>query len=896
MQTDSRVIPLRRMPPDAGALVGAKALNLAALMRAGLPVPGGFCIAAHAYREHLLAAGLTPRIRTALDSIGAGAPVGTELSDLRAAITGAELSGETRAEIVRAFAALRSPLVAVRSSGTAEDLPGHSFAGLYDTFLQATNAAGCVELVKRCWASLWTERAFDYRAQNRFDHEQAAMAVIVQQLVAADAAGVVFTADPVSGSRDRIIVEACWGLGEALVSGKVTPDRFVLSRKDLRVTERTVAVKTVEVVLAPDGTPREQVVPSDRTGRPCLAEAAARKLASLALKVERVFGAPQDIEWALAGPNLFILQSRPITTLGKPHCQTGTAEAKSWEDRQVWSTTNAAEVLPGVLTPMVWSTVGDYIGKLLGGVVERIGISFGENPLFDNVAGRVYMNLNTFTGLVRRMPFASRMSQAQMFGGQNLKPEDRAKLELGADDLPDIKVSPLKVLFKLPGFMLWILRHGPGRGRKWITAVRTAYDAKTRPDPAQYAEPELVTRAVVTLEQMGVGGEALGYALAGMMFTSVLYDLCRKWFKDATGASASRLLAGTGELLSAEAGLELWRLARSAATSADVKAALLSATTWAQLRPRLEGSKAGREYLACWDRFMHLHGHHARGEMDMYNPRWREQPEYVLDVVRNFLRANGKTDFEVDQQRHAGVRDSLRAELLGRLRNPVKRLVFGYVVRQAQLSAAIRENVKDAGIRVIADTRALVVELGRRLASRGVLADADDVFFLRLAEIEPAVSGAAGFDARRTVAERRTEYDRDVALSPPAIVVGRYDPEKHKPDVVDSTSEELSGLAVSPGIVTGPARVILHAGTEQVLPGEILVAPFTDPGWTPYFIPAAGIVMDQGGLLSHGSIVAREYGIPAVVNVGPATKLIKTGQMIQVDGDNGVVRIMTTPE
>jgi pyruvate,water dikinase len=176
------------------------------------------------------------------------------------------------------------------------------------------------------------------------------------------------------------------------------------------------------------------------------------------------------------------------------------------------------------------------------------------------------------------------------------------------------------------------------------------------------------------------------------------------------------------------------------------------------------------------------------------------------------------------------------------------------------------------------------------------MAEADDMFFLRLEEIAPIVGGTAGFDVRVRVAERKAEYERNLALSPPAIVVGKYDPKKHKPDTFDSASEELSGLAVSPGVVTGPARVILHAGTEQVLPGEILVAPFTDPGWTPYFIPAAGIVMDQGGLLSHGSIVAREYGIPAVVNVGPATKIIKTGQMIQVDGDNGVVRIVTTPE
>ncbi len=876
------VLVLRHIRESDAAAVGAKAANLGRMMRAGLPVPGGFCLTADGYREHMARADLAPHVRNALDSIAAGGPRNAALAALRRAITEAELADDVRKEITRAFAALRSPLVAVRSSGTAEDLPGHSFAGLYDTFLQATNAAGCVKLVKRCWASLWTERAFDYRTESRFDHENAAMAVVVQQLVAADAAGVVFTADPVSGSRERIVVEACWGLGEALVSGKVTPDRFVLSRQGLRMIERSVAVKSVESVLSPDGVTVEQPVTRPRADKPCISDAVARKLARLALKAEKAFGSPQDIEWALAGPNLFILQSRPITTLGRP---------KSWEDRQVWSNTNVAEVLPGVLTPLVWSSVGEYIGELLGGIIERLGISFGEHPFMGEVAGRLYTNLNTFTGMVRRMPFASRMGQAQMFGGQDLKPEDRARLDLGADDLPDIKVSPLKTLLKLPGFLLWMSRHGPGRGRKWITAAIAAYEKKPRPDLTRFSEAELSAQAVATLAQMRVGGEGLGYALAGMMFTSVLYDLCKRWLKDATGVNASRLLAGTGELRSAEAGIELWRLGRLATNSPEPREAVLSAGTWAELRPRLESSEPGRDFLARWDRFLHLHGHHARGEMDMFNPRWREQPDYVLEVVRNFVRAEGSTDPEADQRRHAEERDRLRAELLARLRNPVKRRVFSYVVRQAQFSAAIRENVKDAGIRIIADTRALVVELSHRLAARGVLAEADDMFFLRLEEIAPLVGGSAGFDARVRVAERKAEYERNLALSPPAIVVGKYDPGKHKPDVVDTAAVELSGLAVSPGIVTGPARVILHAGTGQVLPGEILVAPFTDPGWTPYFIPAAGIVMDQGGLLSHGSIVAREYGIPAVVNVGPATKLIKSGQMVQVDGDAGKVRI-----
>jgi pyruvate,water dikinase len=848
---DSLAVPLSDCARAEAARVGAKALNLARLLQAGLPVPDGFCIPVEAYRVHLTSPHVAAAI-VALDSPAERAPL---LALLRRKIADAPIADAAIAAIRSACARLNAAAVAVRSSGTAEDLPGHSFAGQYDSFLEPADADRVLLLVRRCWASLWTERAYDYRRQNGFDHRAAGMAVIVQRLVDADAAGVAFTADPVSGRRDRVVIEAVAGLGDKLVSGEATPDRFVLARPRFGITARPASP------------------------RPAIDDRAARTVARLATRAERLFGSPQDVEWAIAGGRTWLLQARPITTL----------KERAWADRQVWSNSNAAEVLPGVLTPMVWSTVGDYVGELLGGVVARIGISFGEHPLFAPVAGRLYMNLNTFTGMVRRMPFAGRMSQAQMFGGQGLSPEDRARLELGPDDLPDINLSPLKTLLKVPGFLGWILRHGPGRGRRWITAARTAYEAKPRTDPSRLAEVELVARTTATLRQFGVGGEGLGYALAGMMYTSVLYDLCRRWFGDQTGTSASRLLAGTGELQSAEAGVDLWRLARSA--SGDARRILLAPGAWPEVRERLAATEAGRGFLDRWDLFLHRHGHHARGEMDMYNPRWREQPDYILQVVGNFLRTGEAANPEADQRRHAAEYERLRAELLARLRNPLKRLLFGHVVRQARLSAAIRENVKDAAIRIIADTRELLVEVGRRLAARGVIAQPDDIFFLRIEELEPVAAGA-GFDVRARVAGRRAEHERHLALNPPAIIIGPYDPARHAPDRVDPTARVLAGLAVSPGRVTGPARVILHAGDGQVLPGEILVAPFTDPGWTPYFIPAAAIVMDQGGLLSHGSIVAREYGIPAVVNVGPATRLIRTGQLLEVDGDSGRVRLL----
>jgi pyruvate,water dikinase len=311
------------------------------------------------------------------------------------------------------------------------------------------------------------------------------------------------------------------------------------------------------------------------------------------------------------------------------------------------------------------------------------------------------------------------------------------------------------------------------------------------------------------------------------------------------------------------------------------------------VRPGIAKANGGEAFLAQWDGFMAQHGHHTRGEADVMNPRWSEMPDAVLDLVRGYLRGIGQAD-PVAVHRQRGIeREKLAEECRRRLRNPLKRWLFDFLLVRAQRGCAFRENLKSEAIRHLAVARRLLLALGERLAGRGFLACRDDIFFLRLDELEPVVQGAASFDVHAAIAERRAEHARNLALEPPSVVVGRFDPGRCLPDEVDEAAQTLTGVGVSAGVATGPARVILRSDAgERVLPGEILVAPFTDPGWTPYFLPAAGIVVDMGGQLSHGSIVAREYGIPAVVNVGPATKIIRTGQRVEVDGNRGIVRIL----
>ncbi|MHC4505275.1 MAG: PEP/pyruvate-binding domain-containing protein, partial [Planctomycetota bacterium] len=835
-------------------------------------------------REHLDSGALADRTGVLFDELGEceGSARPRVLAELRQAIVRAPLSEELTREIDRRYRELGAGHVAVRSSATAEDLPGHSFAGQYDTFLGVSDLAGCIEAVRRCWASLWTERAFGYRERNGIDHAGVDMAVMVQELVPAEASGVLFTADPVTGRTDRLVIESCFGLGETLVSGKVTPDRLVLSKRKLNILKRSVAAKTVETVLDPRGGVRELAVAGERAARPCLDDATARRLGKLALRAEKAFGSPQDVEWAAARGKLYILQSRPITTL---------APETSWEDRQVWTNTNSGEIFPDVATPLTWSIIEPLDNGVFREMFAAAGIDIGDRPTAGLVAGRIYHNATTLMGILKDIPFMGEVvdRSLEVFGGDDAA---TAVLERAMSEGPSRSfLGRLWFLVRGLGFVRKVLWHTPERCELFIAAERRANGKLDRIDAALLSDAEIVLwiRHIATGLMEGRG--ALFPPVSAGCFVA-LDDICRKWFGDADGALARRLIGGLSGMQSAEAGLALWRLAELAGGNECVARAVLSERTFGDARARITREAGGDEFLAEWRAFMREHGHHTRGELEAGNPRWSERPDEVLGMVRGYLEGVGRVSPLARRSALAADRRKLTRECRSRLRNPVKRILFDHILKKAQRGCLVRENMKSESVRTVAALRRMLLELGRRLVKHGVLRERDDVFFLRVEEIEPVARGAAPADVHETIAGRRAEHERNLAITPPFIVVGRFDPDEFVPDAVDGGATTFEGIASSTGVVTGPARVVTRAGEDTVRPGEILVAPFTDPGWTPFFVNAAGIVMDMGGLLSHGSIIAREYGIPAVVNVGPATKIIQTGQMLRVDGDRGIVSVL----
>jgi len=853
------------------ARCGGKAASLARLARTSLPVPRGLVVVTEAWVRHT---------RALSAATGPGEATADSRQALREASLAKPLPATGRSAVETALGDLAARAVAVRSSATGEDSGDHSFAGLHDTVLGVVGIEACLEAVKTCWASVWSEQAYHYREARGVAHDSVAMAVGIQEQVASEVSGVLFTADPTTGARGHLVVEATYGLGETLVQGRVSPDRWLIGRADSEVLERTVGAKDIELVATPGGGTAERPVDLERRGRPALSDAEAIRAAETALRIERLMGLPVDVEFALAHGRLFVLQARPITGLDPA-------------DRQVWTNANTGEVLPDVVTPMTWSVAKPIAEALLGGVFAMHGARIEGLPVLGLIGGRAYFNVNTLLACMTRAP-GGRKAMGSIFGGQPDRAAARELAALGPEDLPRVRLNPSSAAWHMASGLWCMATLGERTTDRALKRAR-AYTVEAGAIPAR--EPDAASRVIALRDVFrALARDRWLFAVTGVsqMDAMLLYGACGRWFADDGNAVASRMLAGTGANDNAEAGLALLRLAHLANRDRDVRSAVEVASDVGDLRERLAGLAEGAWFVEAFEEFLFAHGHHCRGELELTNPRWAEQPDYVFSQVRMCLQSLDRLDSLERYERAREEADNALTEARGRLTSAARRWALSVLVRRARRFSPLRESVKSEFVRLFANARRLLLGVGRELVREGRLTDADDVFFLGLDELVNATCGRSDWDAARAdIAVRRTEHAANSALNPPPVVVGRFRPERGAP-VADRADEEgvLRGIPVNPGLVTAPARVILLAGEDYVRPGEVLVVPFTDPGWTPYFLNAAAIVMDQGGILSHGAIVARELGIPAVANGGNGTRVIRSGQMLEVDGAHGAVRVL----
>jgi pyruvate,water dikinase len=853
------VIALDQAQPDIDTL-GGKAASLARLAAAGLAVPRGFVVTTAAYRRFVSDNALQDAILDAVRGASSDDPAGLDkaAATIRGLFEAGSMPTHLASEIDAAYQALggEDGPVAVRSSATAEDLPDLSFAGQQETYLNVRGRDDLRRAVQRCWASLWTARAISYRKNAGIRPEDVALAVAVQTLVPADAAGVLFTANPVSGARTEAVINAAWGLGEAIVSGLVTPDTVVVDKATGAIKQQDVATKQVMTVGTANGT-TEQDVPVAQQTRAVLSPSQAAELARLGSRVEALYGQPMDIEWAIHNGSLAVLQARPITALPEP-----APPPLEWtlpNEKGKYARSSVIELLPDPLSPL-FATLGvpawNRSMQALMATVNLVGLMPEE--MIVTINDYAYYDITT-------------------------------------------SVDPVNLTRQTPAIMSAVVRLFSRAQARWADTARPRYASLA----AHWAAQDLTA---TSSSDLLAGANELVQTAADHYLTIQSGILPAAYMSEAAFTQVyERLIrrAGDPPALTFMLGFE--------STPIRAEKSLFDLAEWARSRPELRdylqrtssaevAQNLGRhDVVDGWPEFRRRFQEHLERygdtvyDLDFAKPLPVEEPAPVIEALKFFVSGQAANPYTRQDTAARGREDAMR-NVRGRLPAPLRKL-FDSTLARAQRFAPLREDaLADVGLGWPV-LRRMLRELGARLVTSGVLESADDVYWLRLAELRVALDGATG-DLRPTVERRRQRWAFERRAVPPsslpikggATFLG-FDFSGFMPARTDQApGDVIRGIAASPGKVTARARVI--AGPDEfahMQPGDVLVAKITTPAWTPLFALASAVVTDVGGPLSHSSIVAREYHIPAVLGTGVATERISSDQRITVDGDAGTV-------
>ncbi|HEX6345017.1 rifamycin-inactivating phosphotransferase [Umezawaea sp.] len=867
-RTGGHVLGLEELDRTGVAVGGGKGAHLGELSRIeGVRVPPGFCVTTDAFRRVVES---EPSIGERLDRLADLAPddrdgIRALSEEVRRIVEGVVVPEDLAAGITDALAGLgEGTACAVRSSATAEDLPGASFAGQQDTYLNVVGPEAVLRHVSRCWASLFTERAVTYRLRNGFDHRKVRMAVVVQRMVVPLASGVLFTADPVTSNRKVASVEAVFGLGEALVSGLVNADSYRV--RDGEVVSRSIATKAVALHGVPSGGTRERAVEPDQRERPALTDEQVVRLVRLGRRIEAHLGSPQDVEWCLVDDDFQIVQSRPITTL---------FPVPETDDDQ----------------NHVYVSVGHQ--QMMTDPMKPLGLSVWQLTTRRPMAvagGRLFVDVTR--------DLASPTSRADLLdalGTSDPLMGDALRTVLDRDGfVPSLPDS--EAVARIPGATPSTIETDPAlvtelveRGEASTAAAER--EIRTRSGPALF---DFILEDFQELRGAVFEPRSLQVIVAAMQATAWLTEHLGDWLGEKTAADT--LTQSVPHNVTSEMGLALLDVADVVRPHPEVVAFLDDTTDddFLDGLAALPGGPQARDAIAA---YLRRYGMRCVGEIDITRPRWGERPTTLLPVlltnVRNFEQGAGGRRFEQGRQeawkKEQEVLERLRVLPGGERRaEETKRMID-----RVRTFSGYREYPKYVMVsRYALYKRALLGE-AERLVRAGVLGAAEDVFFLTLQEFHDAVRANRVDDA--LIRLREEEFRSYRALTPPRVLTsdGEAVTGAYRRD--DLPAGALVGLPVSAGTVEGRARVVLDMAEADVEPGDILVTAHTDPSWSPLFVAITGLVTEVGGLMTHGAVIAREYGLPAVVGVEGATRLIRDGQRIRVNGADGYVEVLAEP-
>lgn len=839
---------------DDLARFGGKGANLVRLREAGLPVPPFVLLGTHEYRAFVAEHDLDQAIDDALNL-----PPGAASERIRASFR-----RPVAEEQARRIAQLVEPLlpgpVAVRSSATAEDLPDASFAGQQDTFLDIEGLDDILTAVVECWSSLWTERAIAYRHSHQVDHAEVSLAVVVQEMVPAEAAGVLFTADPLSGRRGVVSIDAVAGLGEKLVSGQVTPDHYEV--------DGAGAVTTWQI----------------HGGRSVLSMAQVRGLAALGRRIEGAMGAPQDIEWVTVGDRLSVVQSRPITSL---------FPVPEGPQHAVWFSFGAFQGMLEPITP----AGRDTLRALLAGAAGVFGAPTEgrDNTYVRPAAERLWIRLD---GLLRTR-IGNRVLPLMLNAVDPNAAAALKRLRHEVRDVPrqgsvgSVGRAALRAGGQvLPNLVLALRRPEALRGRidEVASALLQRLERELARAASQSGPRDRLDARIQAVEGFAASTfPALLPVFAPVMACSALGMLRLRALARASGVpepdrvalGALRALPGN---VTTEMDLRLWRVATQIGADPVSRQVFAEADVAELARRWLSCALPGPAQRAV-DDFMADYGMRGVAEIDLGVPRWRSVPEGVLQSIATYLNSPPAEppDLAFERsEREAEADLRALADAVGGLRGAQVRFL-GRLVRSL---FGARETPKFVIVKCLGMLREALLDSGEDLVATGHLASADDIFLLHLDELTSAFDGSALTALVAQRAETRAREQRRARI--PVALVGDG---RAFFDGGGDTGADLVGMGVSPGVVEGVARIVEHPGDSRLSAGEILVCRGTDPAWTPLFLTAVGLVTEVGGLMTHGSVVAREYGLPAVVGVVDATGRIADGQRIRLDGTTGSIEL-----
>lgn len=848
--------------------IGGKGLSLAKMVNAGLPIPGGFHVTTEAYRQFIAANTLQAKILTALDGADISQPATLEAASASIGrfFAGARLPSEIADAIGGAYQALgirtmdHGPSsivsVAVRSSATAEDLPEASFAGQQETFLNICGEEALLEAVQKCWASLWTARAIAYRLKNHIDQDTVALAVVVQELVFADAAGIMFTVNPLNGKRAELVINAAWGLGEAVVSGAVTPDTLTVDKQKGKVIRREIAEKQVMTVRTEQGT-KEVAVPDPQKKKPALSDAQTLELTRLGMRIEEFYKMPMDVEWTLANGKFAIVQARPITAL-----------PPEWilpDPTAMYSRGSLAEHIPSPVTPL-FATLGlDIANQATMEMWYRV---IGKNTKDLLTADGFYVPLNGYVYGGIRMQGKNMFKILQASLAQ-LLPFFRgsvARWQAARQELADVVDAwEQKPIESLPSSEL-------------LEGVRTVFGAACH----------YFTQIQTTLPAA---------SMSEIFFTKLYNSLIKR----KNDPEATTFLLGS-ETMALQAEKSLFDLAMWLRTNPleeyilrTPKARLLSDLEQAD-SPQPLPVEQWHEWRCRFQKHLDEFGRTAY-EFDFANATPAETPGPLLDAIQAFLEGRAHDPYQ-RQQEAIAKREQATQAILNRIGWPRKGW-FEKLLHWAQDTGPMRENsIFDMGMGHPL-IRRMFAELGRRFVAGGAIESADSIYWLEQSEVAELIAaqeaGTPLPNLAGRIPSRKARWQSFVKISPPVMLPEKtgWDKLIHGDEAEKKDGKTiLKGVGTSGGSITAPARVLFGPEDfDDMKSGEVLVAVTTTPAWTPLFAMASAVVTDIGGPLSHSSIVAREYGIPAVMAARGATRYIQSGQIVKVDGNAGTVTL-----